>query len=88
MPNQFYRELPMMSQFVLGGDKVNTFKAGHPVWRKPFTFNIEPGLCHVVMRNVVVTLPLSEDPRLFLARNIRIVPSRYKLRPNFEMAFE
>jgi hypothetical protein len=80
-PRKFHRELPRRSQIVMGG--------GLPppdaqVWAKPFSFGFDrDGACLVGARNFAVYVPISDDPRRRFAKHLRIVPIRYKLRPDF-----
>jgi hypothetical protein len=58
-----------------------------PIWAHPFRFEIEDQSCLVNVRNFVIFLPLSRDPREPIARHLKLVPQRYAFRPNFETRF-
>jgi len=58
-----------------------------PIWAHPFRFQIEDQSCLVTVRNFVIFLPLSRDPRDPIVRHLKIVPQRYAFRPNFETRF-
>jgi hypothetical protein len=45
------------------------------------------GFTRAEVRNTTAFVPTSLDPRLPLAQTALIVPSKYKMRPNFETAF-
>jgi hypothetical protein len=40
------------------------------------------------MRNFAILVPVSNDPRQHFATHLKIVPPRFKLRPNFETFFD
>jgi len=50
--------------------------------------SIDPELATVVARNFVVMVPISHDPRQPIVKHLKIVPSKYKLRPNFGTVFD
>lgn len=58
-----------------------------PIWTNPFRFQIEGQACLVTVRNFVIFLPVSRDPREPVARHLKIVPQRYAFRPNFDAWF-
>lgn len=58
-----------------------------PIWAHPFRFQIEDQSCLVTVRNFVIFLPVSRDPRDPIARHLKIIPQRYAFRPNFETWF-
>jgi hypothetical protein len=57
------------------------------VWRNPFSFEFERGACLVSARNYVITVPVSQDPFAPFAQHLKIVPSRFKMRPDLRTAF-
>lgn len=86
-PRKFHHELPHRCQMVLGGSAPTLPDAN--LWTKPFSFGFErDGACLVVARNFAVYVPVSRDPRLPFAKHLRIVPTKYKLRPDFRAFFE
>jgi hypothetical protein len=86
-PHKYLRDLPLRHQMVLGGS--HPTEPENPIWSKPFSFTFsETGCCHVGARNFAVNVPVARDPRLPFATHLRIVPERYKLRPNFKTFFE
>jgi hypothetical protein len=79
--------LPLRSQMLLGGALMTSPDA--PIWAEPFSFGFErPGVCTVAARNFGVLVPISRDPRDPIATHLRIVPARYKLRPDFRTVFD
>jgi hypothetical protein len=58
------------------------------LWSHPFHFTASKGVCLVGIKNVVITLPLSRDPRLPIAQRLVIKPSRYAMRPDFSTVFD
>lgn len=88
IPRKFHRELPHRSQMVLGGS-LPISSSGTRMWAKPFSFGFErTGACIVGARNFAVNIPISRDPRELFAKHLRIVPTKYKLRPDFRAFFE
>jgi hypothetical protein len=72
---------------LLGGGMVTSPDAS--VWAKPFSFGFQrPGVCTVAARNFGIMVPISRDPREPFATHLKIVPTRYKLRPNFSTVFD
>ena len=58
-------------------------------WAKPFRFTIEnDGGCVVAIKNLVMLLPLSRDPRLPIAKHLVIKPSQFTMRPDFTTKFD
>ena len=86
-PRRFHTAMPMMSQMLLGGSVAGT-PHDDPMWANPFSFSFQEGDCMVGMRNFVATVPVSQDPRQPIARHLKIVPARYKLRPDFRAVFD
>lgn len=87
-PYKYLRDLPLRHQIVLGGT-LQTATPESQVWSRPFSFTFrETGCCNVLARNFAVNVPITRDPRLPFATHLRIVPERYKLRPNFKTVFE
>jgi hypothetical protein len=58
-----------------------------PIWAHPFRFEIEDRSCLVTVRNFVIFLPVSRDPRDPIARHLKIVPQRHAFRPDFKTWF-
>jgi hypothetical protein len=58
------------------------------IWATPFSFHFQNMGCTVGARNFAITVPISRDPREPLAKYLRIVPAKYRLRPNFSTAFD
>jgi hypothetical protein len=86
-PYKYLRDLPVRHQMVLGGALPT--EPDNPMWSKPFSFTFsETGCCHVGARNFAVNVPVTRDPRLPFATYLRIVPDRYKFRPNFKTFFD
>jgi len=86
-PRKFHPSLPLKCQMLLGGE-IPVESPDARLWSKPFSFGFDrPGICTVVIRNIAVMLPVSRDPRLPFSQHLRIVPSRYKLRPDFGTVF-
>lgn len=76
------------------GTKYNAIFFGSPhtdpddsIWAHPFRFEIEDQSCLVTVRNFVIFLPISRDPRDPVAHHLKIIPQRYAFRPNFETWF-
>ncbi len=80
-PFKFHPQMPVMSQMILGGSLPIT-NPNARIWANPFSFKVEDGRCVVACRNFVVHIPLSDDPRIPIARHLRFAPSKYKLRPD------
>lgn len=85
-PNKFHKSLGTRFQTVLVG-KPST-NPDDQVWSKPFSFHFERGACIVTARNYAITLPISRDPRIPIAQNIRFMPSRFAFRPDFSTSLE
>jgi hypothetical protein len=86
-PHKFVSNMPLASQMVLGGD-LSAVPADDELWAKPFSFTFENSACFVGMRNLVIKVPITRDPRAPLARYLRIVPAQYKMHPNFRTVFD
>lgn len=86
-PGKFLRELPLRHQIVLAG-ALPVSSPENPMWGKPFSFTFKDGACFVGARNFAVIVPSTRDPREPFAKHLRIVPTRYKLRPNYETFFD
>lgn len=87
MPHKYHLALPLPSHMLLGGGKMTSPDA--PVWTKPFSFGFQrPGFCIVAARNFGITVPISRDPREPFATHLKIVPAKYKLRPDFTTVFD
>ena len=102
LPDHCHTLMPDESR-VLFSDQPPAYSAGADFWRTPFRFDFEknwnphgpwvpdttawPGYTRAEVRNTTAFVPTSLDPRLPLAQTALIVPSKYKMRPNFETAF-
>lgn len=84
-PNRFCPGLALNCQMMISGEPFTDPTAG--AWKKPFSFWIEGESCLVTVRNFGVRLPISRDPRLPFAQHLKIVPNKYKLRPQFGTVF-
>ena len=87
LPDHCHAFMPNKSRVMLS-NQPPVYAPGVDFWRTPFCFKFEnPGFTRAEMRNTTAFVPTSLDPRLPLAQNTLIVPSKYKMRPNFETAF-
>ncbi len=86
-PHKFISALPMRHQMMLCGS-LPVAPADAPIWAKPFSFTFQNSACTVGARNFAIIVPASRDPRLPMARHLRIVPAEYKLHPNFKTVFD
>jgi hypothetical protein len=86
-PYKYHPDLPERCKILLGGSVPATSPEAQ-MWANPFSFEVTDTSCIVVARNFAVTIPVSRDPRKPLARHLRIVPSRYALRPVFTTVFD
>ncbi len=86
-PLKFHRDMPIMSQMLLGGS-LPIDQADAPMWHRPFSFRLEPGRCVVVSRNFCVPVPVSDDFVLPVMRYLPFVPTKHLLRPNFTTFFD
>lgn len=85
-PHKYHRQLPARYQMLLSGALPGPESR---MWAQPFSFTFsESGCCFVGARNFAVNLPISRDPREPFARHLRIVPKKYKLRPDFSTVFD
>jgi hypothetical protein len=84
-PDRFHRMLGTRYQVLLAGAPFKD--ADVRVWRKPFAFQFDRGACMVTVRNFVITVPVSRDPLEPVSQRLKIVPSRFKLRPDFSTVF-
>lgn len=87
LPDHCHAFMPGESRVMLS-DQPPAYAPGADFWRTPFRFVFEkPGFTRAEVRNTTAFVPTSLDPRLPLVQTAFIVPSKYKLRPNFETAF-
>jgi hypothetical protein len=86
-PFHIHPALPPESHMLVGGSLPVT-SPEHSMWSEAFVFRFGEGKCVVLARNFGITVPVSHDPNKPFAKHLRIVPTKYKLRPNFGMAFE
>lgn len=84
-PNRFHKGLMAKSQMILTGQPHTAIDDA--VWSRPFQFEFDAQSCLVTVRNFVVYLPISQDPRLPIARHLKYVPQKYTFRPNFATVF-
>jgi hypothetical protein len=87
LPVRFQRDMPSSSQMLLAGPPPDYTDDRLDFWARPFKFEVDRGMCSIVLRSIVFYVPISRDPTTPIARHLRIVPSRYRLRPNFDVAF-
>jgi len=85
-PRKFHPSLALRHQMLLGGTMPTAPE--ERIWTNPFLFTFENGACSVGARNFAVIVPVSRDPRLPIARHLQIVPSEFKLRPDFRTVFD
>jgi len=85
-PNHYHRALPLRHQLLLGGAMPSA--PDERIWTTPFSFSFENDGCFVGARNFAVIVPVTRDPRLPIARHLRIVPQKYKMRPDFRTVFD
>jgi hypothetical protein len=85
-PTKFHPSLGTRHQILLGGTPPTS--PDEKVWSSPFSFQFENGACTVGARNFAVIVPASRDPLTPIARHLRIVPSKYKFRPDFRTFFD
>jgi hypothetical protein len=81
-PTRFHKALGTKFQMILTGEP--QFLRDDPVWSYPFHFRFEDDVCAVTVRNFVIHLPVSQDPRAPIVRHLKYVPQRYAFRPSFE----
>jgi hypothetical protein len=88
-PNKYHHDLPARSQLVLRAN-LPILSPDAKMWANPFAFGFErKGACVVTARNFGVFVPVSRDPREPFAKNLLIVPTKYKpLRPYFKAFFD
>lgn len=88
-PGRLHSGLPLISQMILGGEMPEYDPSDLRSWSEPFRFDFsEKGFCSVAIRNYIISLAISRDPRVPIATHVRFVPSQYKLRPDFQAFFE
>lgn len=85
-PRKFLKNMPVMSQILLAGSMKGT-AADAPVWAEPFSFYFSEKSCQVAIRSLVVDVPASQNPLQSLATHLQYVPSKYRLRADFDTAF-
>lgn len=86
-PKKYHPAMPDRCQMILGGSLPVKMPDAR-MWSNPFFFSFAtPDVCHVGIRNISVMVPISRDPRLPFSQHLRIVPGRYKLRPDFRTVF-
>jgi hypothetical protein len=85
-PNRFHRSLGLRHQMLLGGPMPTSADA--PLWERPFSFSFQNGACVVGARNFAIMVPASRDPKQPFAHQLRFVPSKFALRPDFTTAFD
>jgi hypothetical protein len=84
-PNRFRKGLGTKFKAIFFGSPHTD--PNDPIWASPFRFHIDDQSCLVTVRNFVIFLPLSRDPRDPIARHLKIVPQRHAFRQNFETWF-
>src|ERR1700730_5862140 len=85
-PRKFHPSLALRHQMLLGGTMPTAPE--ERIWTNPFLFTFEKGACSVGARHFAVIVPVSRDPRLPIARHLQIVPSEFKLRPDFRTVID
>ena len=83
-PYKFHGAMPDRCQMLFGG---GIAPPDAPLWSRPFTFTFRDGVCVITARSFGISVPVSQDPGLPIARHLRIVPAKFKLRPDFSTAF-
>ena len=87
-PKNFIKEMPLKYQISLMGSAPKYFDRDEKkYWDPPFEFEFDGTSCLVIVRNTGMYIPVSRDPNIPLAHNLPFVPSKFKLRPNFETVF-
>jgi hypothetical protein len=86
-PYAYRPDIPIRIRLMLGMGS-NAVPVDAPMWANPFTFALRPGACVLMVRTFGITVPLSQNPRDSIARHLRIVPSRFKMRPDFSTYFD
>jgi hypothetical protein len=86
-PHKFLQGYPDSCQMMIAGERYSYPSAPSSAWATPFTFLFKAGRCIVTMRQTVAFVPLSRDPTWPVASALRIVPSKYLLRPDFRTMF-
>ncbi|MEW6435858.1 MAG: hypothetical protein AB1508_01655 [Pseudomonadota bacterium] len=88
-PNKFNPEVPLECQMALmGAPDLHYSEETKRYWIPPFKFVAERNFCIMIVRNASMRLPMSRDPRIPIARELPLVPSKYTLRPNFQTFFQ
>jgi hypothetical protein len=85
-PRRFHPHLGTRHQIVLAGSPYTG--EDEEVWQKPFSFSYEHGACTVAARNFAIIVPADRDPEAPLARHLKIVPHKYRFRPDFSTSFD
>jgi hypothetical protein len=73
---------------VLSGQPFGYDPTNLNVWINPFSFGLQSGRCIVCIRHVSVFVPLSRNPETPIASQIKFVPSRFTMKPNFRTLFD
>ena len=87
-PTRFHRRMPLRHQMILAAPPPKYEDAHFKLWAHPFQFTVDTDVCYVGFRTMSLILPISRDPRLPVAKSIIIVPSKYRLRPDFQTVLE
>lgn len=86
-PSGFLSKMPSRYQLLLTGGMPTHPDTPIDFWLHPFGFEVNDGFCGVVVRNFVLHIPLSRDPRLPIAQHLKYAPRRFIFRPDFTTTF-
>ena len=87
-PQSYIKDMPDACQGMVTGSRFTYPEIPSELWLTPFTFKVYPNLCLVTMRQAGINIPLSRDPDFPVSSSLRFLPSRYRLRPDFQTLFE
>lgn len=87
-PDRFLQDMPVPSQMLMMGQAPQVRPEVLAYWSNPFRITVETVACMVAIRNFVIRVPVSRDPRLPVARHLRFVPHKYSLRPDFDSVLD
>ena len=86
-PRGFLPSIPARCQMMLMSGPLDFEETPKTFWTNPFSFTVGGGVCQVGIKNIAVVLPISRDPATPIASRILVRDHRYKLRPDFKVAF-
>lgn len=88
-PHNFHKDIPIRFRMFLMGENPTLYNDDDfGVWEKPFSLSVEENTCFIIMRGLLVTLPISRDPRIPIKNILPFAPSKYVLRPDFTTVFD